>query len=233
VTATLRLALFAALLAPLACAHVPAAVSSLPPVQASNAPEAQALIAQLRPSRFKMVHQVAARYQEQSGVMQGYLLGRSDGSFRVSATAAIGPRLFDAVKLNGQLSHKVHLKQISEKLDVLHIARAIDRIYFLGCPDVGEQREDLFVARCKVTSGEDVDEVEVTTSARYLEPVSKRYFLRGAPRLTVTYQDFALFGARHGAKRVQLSGNDGYAIDIALEDYVPQFPFDDALFKLE
>ncbi len=219
-------------LAPLACAHAPPAESSLPPVQARTPEEAQALISKLRPSRFKMVHQVAASYQGQSGVMQGYLIGRADGAFRVSATAAIGPRLFDAVKRDGEFSFKVHLPQISERLDVRHIARAIDRVYFLGCPDLGSAQGDAFVARCKVTSGDDVDEVEVTTSARYLETVTKRYFLQGVLRLTVTYEEFARFGPRYVAKRVKLAGSDGYTIEIVLEDYVPEFPFDDGLLKL-
>ncbi len=221
-----------ALLVFAACKHLPSGDASLPPIQAETAQQADAQIAALRPKRFKMLHQVSARYQQQSGVLQGYLLGRSDGAFRVSATAAVGPRLFDAVKRDGRFEFKIHLAQIAEKLDVQHIARAIDRIYFLGCPTVGEPRGDTFVARCSVSSGDDVDEVEVTTSARYLEPVAKRYFLKGAERLAVTYEDFARYGPRFLAKRVTLKGAEGYRIDIALEDYVADFPFEDNLLQL-
>ncbi|MGQ0505783.1 MAG: hypothetical protein ACT4TC_10730 [Myxococcaceae bacterium] len=207
----------------LACKHVKPAVP-LPPIQDANAIPP-------RPERFKMVHQVAANYQGQSGVMQGYLLGRKDGSFRVSATAVVGPRLFDAVKRAGTIETRVHLKQISERMDVRHIVEAIDRIYFLDCP-VGPAEDDAFVSRCPVKSGDDVDELEETVSARYLTPVLKRYFFKGALRSTVTFQEFQEYGERWVAKKVKLQGTDGYTIEISLENYVPEFAFDDALLKL-
>jgi len=128
-----------------------------------------------------MVHQVAAAYQGQSGVMQGYLLGeamaRSGSPRRLPSAAA-----FDGSKYDGKISTRVYLKQISDRLSRIvptSSARSIASTSSVA-PAPGRAEEDTFVARCPVSSGDDVDELEVVLSARYLLPVLKRAFSKAS-----------------------------------------------------
>src|SRR5687767_3570209 len=74
---------------------------------------------------FRMVHQVAAEHAGETHVMLGRMLGRPDGSFRVSATSAMGPRLFDVARVAGQWQTKTHFAPLAERLDARLIGRDI------------------------------------------------------------------------------------------------------------
>ena len=89
----------------LGCSRSSAVIPDLSaaPQTAAEAEAALALLRANEPESFKMVHQVAARYQDQTYLMNGYLLGRKDGSFRVSAAAALSWSVAEWIK-NGRAS---------------------------------------------------------------------------------------------------------------------------------
>ena len=201
-------------------------------MQAETAEEALSLARARRPERFKMVHQVAATYQGQTFVMAGYLLGRADGSFRVSASAPVGPRLFDVGRLDGQWVTAVHLKQISERLDPRNMATSINRIYFVDCAGGGERRGDQFVYRCPVEGDDEADALEVTLDGRTLAPVSKHFTYHGEPHVDVTYLEPDAFGTEWRARKISMRHYGGLKLDVALVEYQPGFAFDDSLLAV-
>jgi hypothetical protein len=230
---TLRaLTLSLAALALCACPRPPVRPVA-PPVQATTAEEALRLSASRRPARFKMVHQVAAQYAGQTFVMTGYLLGRADGSFRVSASAPIGPRLFDVGRLDGRWQAKVHLKEISEKLDPKNMATAISRIYFSTCKDGGAPLGDQFIYRCALEGDDEADALEMTLDARTLSPVTKRFTLKGKQTVDIDYREYEAFGPEWQARKVSMGHYGGMRLNVALVEYQPGFAFDDALLDVE
>ena len=97
------------------CLWVVAAAGCAPtPVKPSATPSAEAASARLarlvasEPDTFKMVHQVVGHFQGRTYPMNGYA-GRRDGSFRVSAMVAVGPKLFDVAKISGRWESRIHL----------------------------------------------------------------------------------------------------------------------------
>jgi len=218
----------------LLCACPRAAIrADSPLLQAQDAGEAMRLFNARRPERFKMVHQVAARYAGQTFVMTGYLLGRADGSFRVSASAPIGPRLFDVGRLDGRWQAKVHLQEISQRLDPKNMATAISRIYFSVCKDSGERQGELFVYRCPVEGDDEADALEMTLDGHTLSPVSKRFTLKGKQTVAIRYSEPEAFGQEWQARKVSMDHYGGMRLDVALVEYQPGFAFEDALLDVE
>ena len=205
---------------------------AVPSMQAETPEEALRLATSRRPERFKMVHQVGAAYNGQTFVMSGYLLGRTDGSFRVSASAPVGPRLFDVGRLNGQWQSNVHLKQISERLDPKNMATAINRIYFAECRDGGERKADQFVYHCALDGDDEADALEMTIDGRTLGIVSKHFTLKGQPRVDVVYAEPDVFGQEWQARKIHMSHYGGLRLDVALVEYQPGFAFEDGLLDV-
>lgn len=201
----------------------------LPPLKAE---EALARLRAREPESFKMVHQVVARYGKQQHVMTGYLLGRKDGSFRVSAAAALGPGLFDVAKVRGRWEAQVHLAQLSEKLDPRHIGRAVERIYFIDAQGPLAAERGRWVQRADVSAEEDFGRVEVWREAATLAMVRKRFF-RGRERvLEVSYESQERVQEHWLARRVQLEDARGFQIALSVIDYVPGFPAPDERLRL-
>ena len=211
------------------CRHAPAA----PTADAAATPEdALAQWHARQPERFKMVHQVSAKWgSDGGGVVTGYMLGKKDGSFRVGAAISMGPRVFDVARVGGQYSSEVHIDEAKGKLDPLHVAHAIEWTYFSMCDGGGERKGERFVYRCAVSGGEP-DTLEVDLDPKRLCVTEKRFLKGGELVLKVTYDELEPFGAEWLARRVHLQGREGYSIDIALVQYDPAFAFDDARLKL-
>ncbi len=216
-----------------ACAHVEPIVALPAP---SPADQVLSLVQSRRPDRFRMVHQVAAHFQDQTHVLVGYLLGRRNGDFRVSASAAMGPRVFDVVKVGGRVEARAYLPQIQGKLDPRHVARAIELVYFVDCPPgstlvARDGPVDRY--RCAVSSPEgDVDELEMSVDSRTLSPVAKVFLKGGTPEVTVRYGDVRRFGDVWLAAKVHLGHRTGPALDIALVEYHAPADFGDDAFVL-
>jgi hypothetical protein len=189
--------------------------------------EAEAVLARLRasePESFKMVHQVVAQYQGQSHVMTGYLLGRKDGAFRVSAAAGIGPRLFDVARVDGRWEARVHLRQLAERMDPTHLGRAVERIYFLTATGPLEREQEGWVSRSAVTGEEDFDTVEVLRDSRTLAMVRKRFSKQGRRILEIDYEKLEPVGGHWLARFVRLVDVRGFELKVSVTGYEPGFP---------
>lgn len=200
----------------------------LPPL--TSVAEADAALAALRsqePASFKMVHQVVARYEGKSYVMTGYMLGRKDGAFRVSAAAGMGPRLFDVARVGGQWEAKVHLRQLAEKLDPQHMGRSVERIYFTDASGPLVLQEGHWVSRAELPGGEDADAVELWRDGHSLALVRKRFFLKGSPVLDIQYEQAEPVQGHWLARKVKLKDVRGYELELSVSDYVPGFPVPD------
>ncbi|PTL75017.1 hypothetical protein [Vitiosangium sp. GDMCC 1.1324] len=205
--------------------------ATLPPTpvasEKTSAAEAEAALIQLRahePDSFKMVHQVMAQYQGQSHVMMGYMLGRKDGAFRVSAVAAIGPKLFDVSKVDGQWQAQVHLKQLAERLDPRHMGRAVERIYFTTASGPLELEQGHWVSRSPVPGEEDIDTVETWRDVATLATVRKRFFFQGNPVLDIDYTQLEPVEGHWLARQVRLVDQRGFELKVNVTDYKPGFP---------
>jgi hypothetical protein len=212
-----------------ACAHAP---DALPPASTLGPAEALAAMRARRPERYKMVHQVVARYAGESYVMIGYMLGKRDGTFRVSASAAVGPQLFDVGKREGTLWKEVHFAPLEKKLDALHIARAIDRLFIAECAGDGERQGERYVYRCALAGDEEADGLVVELDARTLAVVRKAFTAQGAEQATVVADLPRQFGGEWIPTRYRLSDKRGYALDVVVSEYQPGFAFDDALLRV-
>jgi hypothetical protein len=214
-----------------ACAHSPA---SHPVEPAATSPsQALALRAQRRPERFKMVHQVVARYAGGTYAMTGYMLGRKDGAFRVSAFAEVGPALFDVAKEDGAFQAQVHFAPLADKLDAVHIARAIDRIFGAECASGGERRENRFAFTCPIAGDDEADRLQMDIDVETLALVRKVFFLGGTEQVSVSYGPPKQYGEEWLPTRVHLQDVHGYSLDVAVSSYEPGFAFDDALLRLK
>jgi hypothetical protein len=195
-----------------------------------TAAEAEAALAQLRahePESFKMVHQVAARYQDQTYLMSGYLLGRKDGSFRVSAAAAVGPRIFDVAKVDGKWEAKVHLRPVAERLDPKQVGLAVERIYFLEASGPLKRDGQYWVSRSAVPSHEELDAIEVWRDGETLAVVRKRFFKEGRAVVEIAYDKLERREAHWIARHVRLVSGDGYSLELEVTEYQPGFPVPD------
>ncbi len=218
------------------CASTPAVAPrpSLPPL--ASVAEADAALTALRaqePESFKMVHQVVARYEGKSYVMTGYMLGRKEGSFRVSAAAGMGPRLFDVARVGGQWEAQVHLRQLAEKLDPKHMGRSVERIYFTDASGPLELREGHWVSRAELAGEEDADAVEVWRDGNSLAVARKRFFLKGSPVLDIDYLQPEPVGGHWLARKVRLKDARGYELELSVTDYVPGFPVPDERLRVQ
>ncbi|MCI0673304.1 MAG: hypothetical protein L0Y64_22870 [Myxococcaceae bacterium] len=196
-----------------------------------TADTAQALLAQLQsaaPASFRLVHQVLARYQGHSHVMTGYLLGRKSGDFRVSAAAAIGPRLFDVARVNGRWSAQVHLRQLAERLDPKHLGRAVESIYFTDSTGPLEPHEGHWVSRSALPGDEDFDTVEVWRDGHTLATVRKRFFAQGRSVLDIHYGKLERVQGHWLARHVRVVDARGFELELAVTDYQPGYAVQDS-----
>jgi hypothetical protein len=207
-------------------AVIPVGSASLPET-AEAAEEALALLRTSEPESFKMVHQVAARYQDQTYLMTGYLLGRKDGAFRVSAAAAVGPRLFDVAKVDGKWEAQIHLPPLAERLDPKHVGRDVERIYFLGASGPLRRDSGYWVSRSAVAAQEDLDAIEVWRDVKTLAVVRKRFFKEGRVVVEIEYQKLERVEAHWIARRVRLVSSYGYSLELEVTEYDPRFPVPD------
>jgi len=216
----------------LGCSHPgvvapsPHAVSMSP----KDAEEARAKLVSQEPASFKMLHQVVATYRGKSYLMTGYVLGRKDGAFRVSATAALGLKLFDVARVGGRWESRVYLKQVAEQLDPADLGRAVERIYFL--PATGPLKADSgsWVSSSTVAGEEDVDTVEDWRDDETLALRRKRYFKDGKQVLQVDFDKLDLVQGAWLADMVHLTDSRGFSLELRVTGYEPGFPVpDDAL----
>jgi hypothetical protein len=220
------------------CSHrpevLPAPEAPLPPVSISPqaAEAARAKLAAQAPASFKMLHQVVAKYQGRDYLMAGYLLGRKDGSFRVSATAAVGPKLFDVAKVDGRWESRVYLKEAADRFDPANLGRAVERIYFL--PASGPLKADAgrWTSRSTVSGEEDIDTVvewreDVTLALR-----RKRYFRDGKQVLQVDYDQLERVQGTWLARTVRLTDSRGFTLDLSVTDYEPGYAVPDSALKI-
>lgn len=233
-TLSRRTLLSAAALAAVGCTRrmgvpvPPPDFDQLPPtyLPALSIAEARSTLRRVRenaPERFKMVHQVSARHGAQQHAMTGYLLGRRDGSFRVSAAAALGPRLFDVSRVEGHWEAKVHLKQLAE-LDPKHIGRAVARIYFTELPleDRLVEEGGFIVQRGTLSGDEEVSHLESWHDGRTLATLRKRFTQSGKEVATIDYRELDPTGV---ARQVRLKDARGFELTLLMTQYVPGFEF--------
>jgi hypothetical protein len=207
------------------------------PVRPSAAPSAEAASAQLarlvasEPETFKMTHQVLARFQGQTYPMSGYLLGRRDGSFRVSATAAVGPKLFDVAKISGRWESKIHLPEVAARLDPLEVGHAVERIYFRDAQGPLQFEQDAWITRQSI-SGEDVDAIEVWRTADDLAVFRKRFLRKERSVLEITYDKREIIRGQNIARHVLLTDARGFSLEFVVTDYEPGFPVPDERLRV-
>ncbi len=198
--------------------------------------EAQAALAVLQshePQTYKMVHQVVARYQGRDYLMTGYLLGRKDGSFRVSASAVVGPRLFDVAKLNGRWSAQVHLSQLAQQLDPRHLGQAVERIYFISAEQPLYPDNGYWASRLRLSGDEDIDSVVQWRDPKTLATIRKEFFNAGKPVLQIHYDRFEPVQGHWLPRHVRLEDSRGYELELNVTDYQPGFPVPDERLWLE
>lgn len=221
--------LLSTLCALLGCAGAPATPSVTPDATTAVAQLARLMASE--PTTFRMTHQVVARFQGQAYPMGGYLLGRRDGSFRVSGSAPVGPKLFDVAKISGHWESKIYLREAAARLDPLEIGRAVERIYFLGAKGELKFEQGAWVARQSV-EGEDVDAIEVWRDAEDLGVFRKRFFRKERQVLEITYDQRELIRGQSIAKRILFKDVRGFSLELAVTDYQPGFPVPDERLRV-
>jgi hypothetical protein len=224
-----------ALLVSMACANTPG--PPLPAAVARTGAQALAIRDAHRPEHYKMVHQVVARYEGNTYAMTGYMLGRRDGSFRVSAFADIGPPLFDVAKVDGVFTSQVHFAPLAARLDPVHIARAIDRIFIAECGVDGSDpaappASSPFVFQCPLTGDDEADSLRMEVDRQTLAVVQKVFSRGGRETLHVSYEEAKPFGAEWMPTRIHLKAMHGYSLDLAVTAYEPGFSFEDARLRV-
>ena len=201
--------------------------SAAAPQTAAAAEAALVLLQAKEPEGFKMVHQVAARYHDQTWLMTGYLLGRKDGSFRVSAAAAVGPRLFDVAKVDGKWEAQVHLAPLAERLDPKHVGLSVERIYFLGASGPLQRHGEYWLSRSAIASDEELDAIEVWRDGETLAILRKRFLKNGKLIYDIKYEQLEQVESHWLARRVRLVSSYGFSLDLEVTDYNPRFPIPD------
>jgi hypothetical protein len=223
-----------------ACAHPRPALperTNLGPlvVGPRSASEAEAMLAARKasePQSFRMEHQVAARYQGQLFLMNGYLLGRGQ-DFRVVAVAALGPRLFDVVQVAGQWHVKVHLDAIAKRFDVRHVGLAVQRIYFLDAHGPLHLEDGHWVQRSSLSGDDELDEVETWRDATTLALVAKRFFHSGTEQVRVDYDEVSWSSGQPLATHVRLSDARGFSLELKVTDYKPGWQITDRDLQIQ
>jgi hypothetical protein len=226
-----------ALLGPLllGCSHqgAVAPLAHPPTMSADQAEAARASLVSHEPVSFKMLHQVVAQYQGQSYLMTGYLLGRKDGSFRVSASAALGLKLFDVAKVGGQWESRVYVKEFAERFDPANLGRAVERIYFLPATGALEAESGSWVSRSSVANEVDIDTVEDWRDDATLALRRKRYFKGGKEVLHVDFDNLKLVDGAWLAATVKLTDKRGFALELRVTGYEPGFPVSAELLRVQ
>ena len=171
--------------------------------------------------RFKMLHQVSVTYGGSQYLLQGYVLGKPNGDFRVSAAAMMGPRIFDVARIGGEWKSKIHFAQLKDKLDPKYLGHAIDRVYFVECPDKA--------ASCPVVGDEEFDSVTIERNPAG-EVVSKHFLTKGTSALEILYTEYGEFSGVHQAGKITVT-HVQYQLIIALESYQPHPGFADELLE--
>jgi len=202
-----------------------------PPPSAEAASRELRRLAAAEPETFRMLHQVVARYQGRSFPMTGYLLGRRDGSFRVSANLPVGPKLFDIAKLSGHWESKIYLADVASRVDPLEIGRSVERIYFIEGGGPLELSGGDWVSRRSLAE-DDVDAVEVWHRADDLAVFRKRFFRKGQMVLEILYDQRQIIHGQLIARRVVLTDARGFSLELAVTDYQPGFAVPDELLEL-
>ena len=220
---------FLCVVAAAACATAPPKPVAAPSPEAAAARLAQVVASE--PESFKMVHQVIGRFQGQIYPMNGFLLGRRDGSFRVSSTVAVGPKLFDVARISGRWESRIYLQEVAGRLDPLEVGRAVERVYFRDAEGPLQFEQDAWVARQSI-SGEDVDAIEVWRTADDLAVFRKRFFRKERAVLEITYDRREIVGGQNIALHVMLTDSRGFSLEFAVTDYQPGFPVPDERLEL-
>ncbi len=218
-----------ALVTAASCATTPGAPT--PPPSAEAASLRLKLLEAAEPETFKMLHQVVARFQGRSFPMTGYLLGRRDGSFRVSANAPVGPKLFDVARLAGRWESRIYLPDVAARVDPLEIGRSVERIYFVEGRGPLKFSEGAWVSRQSLAE-EDVDAVEVWHDADDLAVFRKRFFRKDRMVLEIVYDQRQVMQGQLIARRVVLTDARGFSLELAVTDYQPGFAVPDQLLEL-
>jgi hypothetical protein len=219
----------------LGCAPAVTVVAPLPPVSMSaEAAEAarSALLAQ-EPTSFKMLHQVVAKYQEQSYLMTGYLLGRKDGSFRVSASAALGLKLFDVARVGGRWESHIYLKLVADRLDPTNLGRSVQRIYFLSASGPLKADAGRWVASSSLQGDDAVDTVEDWRDDKTLALRRRRYLKDGRQVVQVDFDALELVQGSWLARTVHLSDSLGFSLELRVTGYEPGFPVTEESLRVE
>lgn len=211
----------------LSCSRPAAVLPDRSVAVAETTAAAEAALVLLRanePESFKMFHQVAARYQNQTWLMTGYLLGRKDGSFRVSAAAAVGPRLFDIAKVEGKWEAQIHLAPLAQRLDPKHLGLAVERIYFLESSSRLQRHQGYWVSRSAILSDDEIDTIEVWRSEQTLAVLRKRFIKDGNAIYDIEYEQLEKVESHWLARRVRLLSSYGFSLELQVTDYNPGFP---------
>jgi hypothetical protein len=196
------------------------------------AEKARARLVSHSPATFKMLHQVVAKYQGQTYLMSGYLLGRKDGSFRVSAMAAVGAKLFDVAKLDGRWEAHVYLKDFADRFDPTNLGRAVERIYFLQATGPLSAEAGSWVSRSHIPADEDVDAVEEWRDDGTLALRRKRYFRDGKLVVQVDYDKLELLHGTWVARACRLTDGRGFTLELSVTAYEPGFPVPDDVLRI-
>jgi hypothetical protein len=218
----------------LGCSHQGAvlAPSHAVSMSAEEAEGARATLVARAPASFKMLHQVVAQYQGQSYLMTGYLLGRKDGQFRVSATAALGLKLFDVAKVGGQWESRVYLKQFADHFDPANLGRAVERIYFLPVTGPLKAESGSWMSTSSVADDADIDTVEDWRDDVTLALHRRRYFKDGKQVLQVDFDKLELVHGTWLAGTVHLTDSRGFTLELRVTGYEPGFEVSDDMLRV-
>jgi hypothetical protein len=216
------------------CSH-PAAVTrplQHPSMSVEAAEAARATLAAQAPLSFKMLHQVVAKYDGRSYLMQGYLLARRDGSFRVSASAALGPKLFDVAKVDGRWESKLYVTQLAERVDPHNLGRAVERIYFLPATGPLRAESGSWVATSGIAGEADIDAVEEWRDDGSLALRRKRYLRGGNLVVQVDYDKLELVQGSWVAWSIHLADTRGFTLELRVTGYEPGFPVSNDVLRV-
>lgn len=187
-----------------------------------------------RPRQFRMVHQVAVRFQGGTRVIIGHLLAEGSGDFHLIASAPLGPRLFELAKAGDEVRAKTSVEELQGQVDPKNVASAIDLIYFAQCPKgTGLQVKNEILYRCRpATKLHDLDEAEVKVNPNQLTVIGKEFRNHGKTLVTIDYRDFVRHGDQIVARKIHFKHALGLSLDIALLQYESPYKFDRSQLQL-
>jgi len=177
-----------------------------------------------------MVHQVVARYQGRSFAMSGYLLGRNDGSVRVSASLPMGPKIFDVAKLSGRWETRTFVAEAAN-VDPVEVGHSVERIYFTDARSAPEFLSGAWVFR-RTLEEPDVDSLEVWRRPEDLSVTKKRFLRRGELVLEITYDRQEQMQGQVVARHVLATDVRGFTLELVVTGYEPGLPIPDDLLRL-